>query len=311
MLLEIRLRYATMMANLESVPNSVTTRDGLSLHLRHWPASLQAPSCGVVCLVHGLGEHIGRFERLASNLCQLGWNVVGYDHRGHGKSAGARGVLHQQDDLLHDLACVIDTVRTYFAEQQLALFGHSLGGLVVARFVASLSEPSENADWQRSVELCILSSPAIAIHISGFQKFLLYSLRRLLPELAVGNGLRAEWLSTDAEVVRAYQADPLVHNRISCRLGLFMVEAGQVVLQRASSWTVPTLLLYSDQDRCVDPSGSATLASTAPSAMIESHAYRTIAHEILNEPGCSKTYSDLREWLKRQAPSPLKPRLAD
>src|SRR5947207_14889861 len=80
---------------------SPTTADALPLHVRHWPAA--APARGTVLIVHGLGEHIGRYVHVAQHLNGLGWNVVGYDHRGHGRSGGAKGRLNGSDDFLHDL----------------------------------------------------------------------------------------------------------------------------------------------------------------------------------------------------------------
>ncbi len=109
------------------------TLDELPLHLRQW--SVRGAGHGTVLLVHGLGEHIGRYEHLAERLNAAGWHVAGYDQRGHGASAGARGAIAQPDSLLSDLACVIDALRSE-PPQPLVLLGHSMGGLVVARFVA-------------------------------------------------------------------------------------------------------------------------------------------------------------------------------
>ncbi|HJV95044.1 MAG TPA: alpha/beta fold hydrolase, partial [Albitalea sp.] len=113
--------------------DTLTTADGLALHLRHWPVA--GPARGTVLIVHGLGEHIGRYAHVAERLNGWGWSVVGFDHRGHGRSAGALGRLNRDDDLLRDLALVIDAVRAH-ATGPLVLLGHSLGGLVAARFVA-------------------------------------------------------------------------------------------------------------------------------------------------------------------------------
>lgn len=287
------------MQSVKELPSSVSTRDGLSLSLRHWPASDQTEHRGTICLVHGLGEHIGRYERLAGTLCDWGWSVVGYDMRGHGLSEGARGVLAQSDDLLHDLACVLDAIRQYNSNQQLVLLGHSLGGLVVARFVAALSEPIENSPWQRQVDQCVLSSPALALHLSIVQKVLLKTLGAIMPSLALNNGLNPEWLCTEAEVVNAYRSDPLVHNRISGRLACFMIETAEIVSLRAPSWRIPTLLLYSGQDRCVCPVGSERFASDAPRSLVESRVFEKLRHEILNESETAGVYFELQKWLEK------------
>ena len=135
--------------------HTLTTPDGIELHVREWP--LRAAR-GTVIIVHGLGEHIGRHAQLAERLNAWGWRVVGYDHRGHGASAGARGRLARTDDLLVDLAQVIDAARAERTAEPLLLLGHSMGGAVGARFVAE--GLVGGAQWYRPVDGLVLSSPA-------------------------------------------------------------------------------------------------------------------------------------------------------
>jgi alpha-beta hydrolase superfamily lysophospholipase len=279
------------------LPPSVVTRDGVSLMTRHWRANASSSPVGVACLVHGLGEHSGRYEKIARHLNGLGWDVVAYDQRGHGRSGGDHGVLNREDDFLHDLSAVIDTVRDCHANLPLALVGHSLGGLIVARFVAALCDPSGNVSWRRPVDWCVLSSPALAIHISWFQKCLMSTVGRLTPNLALRNGLDPSWMSRDPAVVQAYQSDPLVHHKVSGRLVQFMLDAGETVLANAARWNTPTLLVYSDKDRCVDPRGSAKFASLAPSSVVAPHPFDRVSHELFNDTDSGNVYSVLTEWL--------------
>jgi alpha-beta hydrolase superfamily lysophospholipase len=179
----------------------VETRDGLILRGREWPL---ASARGTIVLVHGLGEHVGRYAHVAAFWNERGWRVVGYDHRGHGASDGARGRLAAEDDLLADLARVVDAVRAEHREGPLVLLGHSLGGLVAARFVAGALAPA--AAWARPVDALLLSSPALATTMSPLQKAMLAVLGPLTPNLAVGNGLKPEWISRDPAVVAAYKA---------------------------------------------------------------------------------------------------------
>ena len=273
---------------MRTLPERLKTRDGLTLHLQHWPA---AATRGVL-VVHGLGEHIGRYAQVAAQLNACGWQVYGYDQRGHGRSEGPRGGLRANDDLLHDLSAVVDAVRAV-QSGPLVLLGHSMGGLVAARFVAGDgAEP-----WSRPVEALVLSSPALDAGMSLAQKLLLASLGRLAPNLAVGNGLKPEWISRDPEVVRAYVADPLVHDRVTPRLARFIVDGGEVVGARAEQWRVPTLLLYAGSDRCVAPAGSAGFAAAAPQAVVAAHEFRPLFHEIFNEPEQAEVFGVLRDWL--------------
>lgn len=282
-----------------ALPRSFTTADGLSLAITHWPVTPQDEAKGVVCLVHGLGEHAGRYAHVARHFNGLGWAVVAYDQRGHGNSAGPRGAMSADDVLLHDLAAAIDTVRATYAGRPLLLLGHSLGGLVVARFVAALATPDETVPWRRPVDLCMLSSPALDIGLSGFQRALLASIGKLTPDLAVGNGLKPEWVSNDPAVVRAYKSDPLVHDRATGRLTRFLLNSGEVVAQRAPTWSVPTLLIYAGADRCVRPAGSDRFAALAPSSVVTTHQYPHMAHEIFNEPDRATVLADVESWLNR------------
>ena len=134
-------------------------------------------------------------------------------------------------------------------------------------------------------------------HRTMGSRLLLAGTAPLTPNLAVGNGLKAEWLSHDPAVVQAYRDDPRVHDRITPRLAQFIVDAGTVVQQRAAQWTVPTLLLYAGADRCVAPAGSASFAAAAPPGVVTAREWPTLFHEIFNEPEQAEVLAVLVEWL--------------
>ena len=280
---------------LAAMRPTLTTADGLQLHVREWPAPNPR---GTVLIVHGLGEHIGRYAHVAAQLNAWGWSAVGYDHRGHGGSEGTRGALHHSDDLLHDLAAMIDSARAR-SPGPLVLLGHSMGGLVAARFVAASSMPGAPA-WVRPVDALVLSSPALDAGTTAWQKLLLSVLGPLAPNLAVSNGLKPTRISRDAAVVGAYMADPLVHDRITPRLARFIVDAGEWVRANAGAWpAVPTLLLYAGSDRCVAPAGSRALAATVPKAAFTVQEFQHLHHEIFNEPEQAEVFAVLGGWLAR------------
>jgi alpha-beta hydrolase superfamily lysophospholipase len=266
--------------------------DGLTLHVHEWPL---AQARGTVLIVHGLGEHIGRYAHVASQLNGWGWRAVGFDHRGHGRSAGARGRIPSADALLRDLARVIDAVRAAHPGP-LILLGHSLGGLIAARFVAEGLQ-AHPVPWHRAVDALVLSSPALDAGMGAFQKLLLAVLGPLAPNLAVGNGLKPAWISRDAAVVKAYVDDPLVHDRVTPRLVRFIVDGGEFVRARAARWSVPTLLMWAGSDRCVAPRGSAAFAAAAPAATLTAHEFAPLFHEIFNEPEQAEVFARLGEWL--------------
>ena len=272
---------------------SLHTADGLPLHMRQW--KLDDGARGTVLIVHGLGEHIGRYAHVAAHLNRCGWHVAGYDQRGHGASGGTRGAMAADDSLLADLAVMIDLLRGR-QPGPLVLLGHSMGGLVAGRFVAEGLAPRP-ASWWRPVEALVMSSPALDPGMNVFQKALLGLLGPLAPNLSVSNGLNPAWVSRDPTVVAAYKKDPLVHDRVTPRLVRFIVDGGAQVIARASNWRLPTQLLFSGADRCVAPRGSEAFAAAAPQAVLQHQRFDKLSHEILNEPEQAKVLDALSRWL--------------
>jgi len=278
--------------------NPVITDDGLTLHLRVWPAG--DPRRGVVVLVHGLGEHIDRYDHVARRLNGLGFAVVGYDHRGHGRSPGQRGGMPTDGSLCADLGRVLYAARESFPGP-LVLLGHSLGGLIAGRFVAEGLQ-STPAAWWRPVDALVMSSPALDPGTNAVQKLLLAVVAPMLPNLAVNNGLKVDWISRDAGVVKAYAADPLVHDRVTGRLGLFVARQGPAVIAAAPGWKTPTLLMWAGSDRCVAPAGSAAFAAAAPRDVVTVREWPGLFHEIFNEPEQGDVLKVLDDWLASHVP---------
>lgn len=271
---------------------TLLTGDGRKLHLRHWPAP--GPAYGMVQIVHGLGEHMGRYEALALALNAAGWNVAGHDQRGHGRSEGPRAKIAGDHTLLVDLSAVIDHVH---GKGRHILFGHSMGGLIAARFAAE-SLMNSAPRWARDVDGLVLSSPALDAGLGRFRRALVGVLARLAPSLPLRNGVKPAWISRDPEVVRRYIEDPLVHGRITPQLARFIVQSGELLLRRAPRWRTPTLLLWAGADRIVAPSGSAAFAAAAPPGVVTAHEFPELSHEIFNEPEREEVLGHLMRWLK-------------
>jgi alpha-beta hydrolase superfamily lysophospholipase len=276
--------------------DDVRTDDGILLHLRLW--ATPEPARGTVLLVHGLGEHVARYAHVAAHLVARGWNVLGYDQRGHGASGGARGAVAHWDSLLQDLGRVVDAARSQLPGP-VVLLGHSLGGLVAGRFAVE-GLKKHPLPWWRPIDALVMSSPALDPGMRWWQHALLAVMGRLAPGVAVGNGLDPAWISRNRNVVEAYRRDPLVHDRITPRLASFIVDQGQVVRQLASRWRVPTALLYAGADRCVAARGSDGFAAVAPPKKVWSHRYDRLFHEIFNEPEHRRVLADLTRWLDSQ-----------
>jgi alpha-beta hydrolase superfamily lysophospholipase len=275
--------------NPESTLSPFVARDGENIAVQDWPLAADAASRGTVLIVHGLGEHAGRYDAVARGLNDWGFVVRGYDQYGHGSSGGPRGGLTSPTRLLDDLTDLVDdTRRQMHASAPLILLGHSMGGLVAAQFVAQKVRP---------VSALVLSSPALDTGLNVVQKALLAVLPQIAPNLRIGNGLNPSFISHDPAVVAAYKADKLVHDRISARLALLIAEGGPAVITQAPQWTTPTLLLYAGDDRLVNPVGSRAFAAAAPKEVVTAQCFDTLHHEIFNEIKSGPVFEALKRWL--------------
>ncbi len=259
------------------LPPRLRLPDGVELVTHDWPVPAAQTARGTVLIVHGLGEHGGRYARLATQLNAERWHVMGYDQRGFGASEGKRGVIPGPEALLDDLGEVIAAAQAV-ATRPLMLLGHSMGGAVAAGFVARHVEAA-----RQPVHALVLSSPALAAKLGTADKLKLSVGEKVAPNLAVGNGLDVTKISHDEQVVKAYQKDPLVHDRISPRLARMILNAGEAARAAAPRWKLPTLLLYSGDDQLVDPNGSRDFRKAVPERLIQYQRYDALYHEIFNE----------------------------
>ncbi|MDQ1813887.1 lysophospholipase [Massilia sp. CCM 9210] len=269
--------------------HQLVAADGTTLFVSDYllPAS---PLRASVVIMHGLGEHSGRYRHLAAFFNECGLSVRCYDHRGHGRSQGKRGDVINGDPLLQDAEIVIDDFAARFRLPPF-LFGHSMGGLFAARFALSGVSPLRGL---------ILSSPALGLRLSRLQMLLLDVLHAVAPSLAVPNGLPPRWLSHDPKVVAAYEADPLVHGKISARLMRSMLRSVAYCQANAGKLAVPALLLAAGDDHLVDPAGVRRFAAHLPPGLAQLHVYDDLYHEIFNELDAARPLADLRAWLAAQ-----------
>jgi alpha-beta hydrolase superfamily lysophospholipase len=269
--------------------HQLNAADGTSLYVSDYllPA---ADARGAIVIMHGLGEHSGRYRQLAERLNDAGWSVRCYDQRGHGRSQGARGDVPNGTPMLQDAQIAIDdlTARTGLRP---FLLGHSMGGLFAAHCALARCAPLRGL---------ILSSPALAVPMSSFQMLMLKTMRALAPSLGLPNGLQVRYLSHDAAVVKAYQNDPLVHGKISARLLSSMLASIDYCASHAGELAMPALLLVAGDDHLVDAQGSQRFFAAAPPATTTMTVYPELYHEIFNETASQRPLADLLAWLDAQ-----------
>lgn len=263
--------------------------DGQPLCLHDWPL---AQARGGVLVVHGLGEHAGRYAPLARWFNAHGYAVRAFDQRGHGQSPGPRGVLNHPDDLLADLS-VVHADYAHALGPAPILLGHSMGGLVALRAVL---------DERITPEALVLSSPALRSHASPGLQRLAAILARLLPNLRLSSGLGPEWLSHDPQAMASYAGDTLRHDRISPRLADFIFRAGAACIADAGRLEVPTLLLVAGDDALVDAGGSRDFsAAAAATKQLTTRYFANLYHELFNEaePSRTQVLMQLEDWLEK------------
>ncbi|WP_426111699.1 lysophospholipase [Massilia sp. PWRC2] len=264
----------------------ISAADGTRLHVLD--AMLPPGQArGSIVIMHGLGEHSGRYQALTQFLNGCGLSVRCYDHRGHGRSEGRRADVIHGDPMLQDAQIVIDDFASRYSMPPF-LFGHSMGGLFAARFALSARAPLRGL---------ILSSPALALRLGRAQLALLKVAEVLVPWLGLPNGLNPADLCHSAAIVDAYRADPLVHRRISARLLRSMLDSIADCQQYAASMSLPTLLLVAGSDRAVDPAGALCFFDKLPPEYRSLQLFPHMYHEIFNEPDAALALTAVREWL--------------
>ena len=258
----------------------------IELTYQRWRPEGQASA--VLAFVHGLGEHSGRYMNLVNHLVPLGYALVGYDLRGHGRSPGKRGHISAWSEYRDDLAAFLD--HASLADCPLFLMGHSLGGLIVLEYVL----------YHGDRPLAGVIGSGVSLTASGLSAFVLAMgriLSRILPALQIKTGLDPTTISRDPAVVRAYQEDPLVHGLGTPRLSTESLSAMERTLARAAEWQLPLLLLHGGADRLVPIAPTRSFfqqVTIADKQMIE---YPGGYHEPHNDIHHPQVTADLERWL--------------
>ncbi len=276
-----------MAADLGQRQGHLTSRDGTRLFWQAWP--VPEPKA-VVAVVHGLGEHSGRYERLASGLNARGFGCCAVDLRGMGRSDGRRGHVDRWRQWVDDCAAFHDLAVEQARDVEVVPLGHSFGGVVVATAVL---------DGAVRPRRLVLSNPAFrpAVKVPAWKLAVGRATSGIMPRLAMGNEVDPALISRDPVVVEEYSADTLVHDRISSRLFTEWVAASEMALRRAPELGAPVLLIVSEDDRIIDAEGSLEFARRAgKAATVKRYAGRY--HEPFNDLGGDEVYADLAAWLE-------------
>jgi alpha-beta hydrolase superfamily lysophospholipase len=275
----------------------ISAADGTRLFLRRWQLTDQAKRIGSALLLHGLGEHGGRYGHVAATLNAAGIEVWAHDHRGFGKSGGDRARIAHRESFIEDAKLVFDKIcadeNGNGQSEKPVLLGHSMGGAIAARAVTG--------GWITPRAL-ILSSPGLKSYLNTATRAAVRGLELVSPGLTVAHGLPLDKISHDETVLADAKADPLNHILISPRITMFIVEAGEAAIRDAGKLTMPALVQAAGDDKLVDPDGARAFAAAAPAGLCTLKLYDGLYHEIYNEREAdrARVLADMKEWLTRQ-----------
>ena len=245
----------------------------------------------VVVLVHGLGEHIQRYQHVADKFNSKGIALLGFDQQGHGKTGGKRGVINSGKGLMEDITRTVMLTRQIYPGLPVFLYGHSLGGLEVLYY--GLNGPELPTG-------IIATSPALELAgMSAAQRAIVRLLKNFLPDLAIDNGLPIDGLSRDTASNQAYRVDPLVHPKASVRLAAFMMEAAEDVMSKADNWNVPLYLAHGSADSICPVAGSDQFAQRLGSKVTYKR-WDGFYHETHNEPEKDVVIAAMLDWVEGQ-----------
>ena len=275
-----------MAPEVAGADGSVESAGSVKLQYRAWP---HAGAPITFAVVHGLGEHAGRYERFAKGMANHGMGTFAVDLRGHGKSPGQRGHVDSWSQWTDDVLAFVKHVASVVQGEVVPL-GHSFGGATLLSAVLAGKLPSSKR--------FIVSSPALKVKVAvpAWKIKLGTAASSVLPKLALDNEVDPKLLSRRPDVVEAYRTDPLVHSKISSRLYTEWLAATRQILDRAGEIKVPFLILAGTDDGLIDPEGSKELHAKAPSVS-ELRLLEGRYHEPFNDSDNEEVFAMISSWL--------------
>ncbi|MEJ5224400.1 MAG: lysophospholipase [Anaerolineales bacterium] len=263
---------------------------GLRMYYQVWRPDTEPR--GVILIVHGLGEHSGRYRNFVQAAAPRGYAIYALDHIGHGKSEGTRAFVERFSDFTAPLTQFYDLVRAEQPNKPLFILGHSLGGLITSYYLL---------DHQDKFTGAVISAPAVKIadNITPTLIFVNNLVSAVLPKMGL-LALDPTGISRDPDEVAVYVNDPLnYHDKVPSRTGAEMLAAMQRVTAEAGSIRLPMLLIQGSADKLVDPGGAPMLYEKAASSDKTLKVYEGYYHELFNEPlpDRQKVLDDVLTWL--------------
>lgn len=243
----------------------------------------------VVLILHGLGEHSGRFTEVAENLVNNGYGVIAFDHFGHGKTSGKRGHNPGYEYVLDSIGQFIQKTKELFENKDIFLYGHSMGGNAVLNYMLS-------RDSQVKGVIATSAFLKLAFQPPGWKLFFGKLIQKIAPSVTLDNEVNSSFISRDPEEVKRYENDSLVHNRVSPNFSLSFIERGAWAIENANLLKKPILLLHGTDDKLISCEGSKQFAANnADNVTLK--LYEGGYHELHNDFCKQEVIGDVISWL--------------
>ena len=276
---------------MKSFESKFEGNNGINFYIRGWDPTNNRPKA-LLSLIHGLGEHTGRYLHVGKSMTDAGYALVGFDLRGHGKSGGARGHFPSLSAVIQDMRQFSKFLVQRYPDIPHFLYGHSLGGLLSLAY--ALQYPA-------GLNGVIVTGAALRSSLQEQKNkiAMVNLLGSLLPKVTVPSGLDATTISRDADVVQKYINDPLVHDRTSLGLGKSALKAIEHCFAHAKEFTPPLLIMHGADDKLTYRSGSEDFAKLATETNhdVTLKVWDDLYHEIHNEPEKAEVFKVMIEWL--------------
>lgn len=268
------------------------TADELTIFAQGWSPGDNPEA--IFCLIHGLGEHSDRYSHLAEHLNENNIVLLAFDLRGHGRSDGARGHARDFKQLVGDVDCFLDHAEKLFPGKPHFLYGHSLGGTLVIHYAMN------GADNQ-NIKGVIATAPMLrpAFQPPKWKVTLARLVQAVAPKLSLSNEVKREHLSRNPQVIIDCMNDPLVHDRISAKLGVCFLDAGLEALEVTSKFPFDLLLMHGSDDQITCHQSSAEFAEKVGESCTLK-LWSDLYHELHNEPEKDEVFDFIVAWTKER-----------
>ena len=274
---------------MDNMNDSFVTVDRKKMFFQSWSPSGEPEM--VIALIHGLGEHSGRYRHWAEKFFWIKVAFAAFDLRGHGLSGGRRGNIPSMEIALSDIESFLEKVATKFPGIPVILYGNSLGGNLALNYVI---------ERHSNLAGLIITSPwlRLSMPVPVYKMVLASLFGSLAPSITQPNGLDFGYLSRDKKVAEQYKSDSLVHDRISAGLFLSATRGGEKAIRMAGNIHIPVLLMHGTADAITSPEGSKSFSENAGNN-VTLKLWDGFYHELHNEPEKDDVFSFIAGWLSK------------